>query len=95
LVILFRGSSYVLVRVTPEYQGTCVVPYAVQYEAAGPNGWQLSSSASGVAAQWLKFEHDVDGTTVAIIRNAERSGSQWLVPGQDTSATCVPPGYAG
>jgi hypothetical protein len=89
------STLYVFLRVTPEYQGSCVIPYAVRYEAVGPNGWQLPSNTSGVAAQWLKFEHDSDGTTVAIIRNAERSGSQWLVPGQDTSATCVPPGYSG
>jgi hypothetical protein len=89
------STLYVYLRVTPEYQGSCVIPYAVRYEAIGPNGWQLPANATGVAAQWLKFERDADGTTVAIIRNAERSGNQWLVPGQDSGATCVPPGYAG
>jgi hypothetical protein len=88
-------AAYVYLRVTPEYQGACVIPYAVRYEAVGPDSWQLPAKATGIAAQWLKFERDADGSTVAIIRNAERSGSQWLVPGQDPSAACVPSGYAG
>ena len=89
------APAWIFVRVTPVYQGTCVVPYAVHYEAIGADGWQLSTTAKGVAAQWLTFQQGDDGVTVATIRNAVRSGSRWLVPGQDPAATCVPSGYTG
>jgi hypothetical protein len=88
-------TGQVYVRATPAYFGTCVVPYEIQYEAIGLNGWQLPTSATGIAAQWLRFDKGPDGITVAHIRNTVRIGGQWQVSGQDPKATCVPPGYAG
>jgi hypothetical protein len=89
------SSLTVFVRVTPRYQGTCVVPYEVDYQAVGSDGWQLPTATKGIAAQWLSFTRGTDGVTLAHIRNAERSGNTWLVPGQDPQAECVPSGYAG
>lgn len=87
--------AYVFLRVTPDYQGTCVAPYQVRYEAVGSDGWQLPENATGIAASWLRFGRGSDGLTVAVIRNAEQSGSKWLVPGQDPRAVCVPSDYSG
>jgi hypothetical protein len=89
------NSVSVYLRVTPVYQGTCVVPYEVRYEVIGSDGWQLPRTATGIAAKWLKFERGSDGVTVAIIRNAEQSGNEWLVPGQNPATSCVPSSYAG
>jgi hypothetical protein len=94
---LSKGASSLtmLVRITPQYQGTCVVPYEVDYQAVGSDGWRISTTPTGIAAKWLKFKKGSDGVTIAQIRNAEPSGSRWLVPGQDPHATCVPSGYSG
>ncbi|MGH2345586.1 MAG: DNA/RNA non-specific endonuclease, partial [Chloroflexota bacterium] len=89
------SSLTVFVRIAPQYQGSCVVPYEVDYQAVGSDGWQLPTATKGIAAQWLSFAHGADGITLARIRNAERSGNTWLVPGQDPQAVCVPSGYAG
>lgn len=89
------ASLTMFVRITPQYQGACVVPYEVDYQAVGSDGWQISTSPTGIATKWLKFKKSADGVTIAQIRNAEPSGGHWLVPGQDPQATCVPSGYAG
>ena len=89
------STDWVFVSVTPVYVGTCVVPYAIRYEAVGEDGWQLPTTAKGIAAQWLRSNMGTDGVTAAIIRNALHVGNRWLVPGQDPAATCVPAGYAG
>ena len=87
-------SDYVLYRVTPVYQGNCVVPYDVRIQASGSGGWELTPPTDPIAASWIRFEQGPAGIAMAIVRNAEQAGGTWRVPGQDPSAQCVPPGYA-
>lgn len=88
------SNDYVLYRVTPVYQGSCVVPYEVQIQASGPGGWELTPPRDPIAASWIRFEQGPAGIAMAIVNNAEQAGGTWRVPGQDPSAQCVPPGYA-
>jgi len=86
-------ERFVFYRVVPKYEGDCVIPYEVRLQAVGQYGFVFKSER-GTVRDWSMLDPgtSADPPTV-IIRNVDRQGGRWEVPGQERGAQCVPHGY--
>ncbi len=61
------SEHYIYYRVTPDYAGSCAVPYQMRVQAMGESAalWTLQPRQNGVAggflAGWLRGEYDLFG----------------------------------
>ncbi len=89
-----EGSSapepFVLYQVTPDYEGSCVVPYRIIIRAISVNNFAFSANL----IQSYSSDIRQDSASEIAIVNARKIHGHWIVPGQDsTTQQCVPNGF--
>ncbi len=92
-----EAQGHIFYSVTPLYDGACVIPYEIDLQAIGDNGWQFSNAGTeGWTSVRDRSQLDTSRAPATVrIDNTRLDNGRLVVPGQSDAADvqCVPPGY--